>query len=91
MHYRIDGCYRKAIDVSTKALNYNPDQILPYLVLASSYAKLDELKAAKNAVKNLLRVGPSFSLEYYAKTRPYKNKSDLDDMIDSLRKAGLPD
>jgi adenylate cyclase len=89
--YRLNGNYRKAIHASKKALSYNPDQIVPYLVMASSYAKMDELNAAKIAVNNLLRIDPTFSLEYYAMTRPYKNQSDLDDVLDSLRKAGLPD
>jgi len=36
-----------------------------------------------------MKISPDFSLEWYTITMPFKNQSDLDIYIESLRKAGL--
>jgi hypothetical protein len=37
----------------------------------------------------VLRIQPTFSLDYQDKTALYKNKADTDRYMDALRKAGL--
>jgi hypothetical protein len=44
---------------------------------------------ARAAAAEVLRINPTFSLEQFARTRPYADKSFVDRMIDALRKAGL--
>ena len=74
-----------------KALSGNPDILGGYITLATSYTFLNRTEDARNAVEEILRINPGFSLEYYIKTSPYKNQEKLDENINALRKAGLPD
>ncbi len=46
---------------------------------------------ARAAAAEVLRINPKFSLELVAKRSLVKNRSEIDKMIDALRKAGLPD
>jgi len=43
------------------------------------------------AAYEVLRIDPEFSVQDYAKTLPCKEKTDLNCVIDALRKAGLPE
>jgi hypothetical protein len=43
------------------------------------------------AVEEVLRIDPTFSLEYFAMTIPYKHQETAEKFIEALRKAGLPD
>jgi len=44
---------------------------------------------ARAAAAEVLRLDPKFSVEYFVKTLPLKNKADTERLIDALRKAGL--
>jgi hypothetical protein len=44
---------------------------------------------AEAAASEVLRIEPEFSVLDYAKTLPYKEKDDLNCVIEALRKAGL--
>jgi adenylate cyclase len=91
MAHRNTGQYEKAIELSEKALSDNPDQLPAYLSLAASYSLLNLTEDAHKAVEEVLRINPSFSLEYYANTLPYKNQEKGEKYIEALRKAGLPE
>ena len=91
MAHRNTGQYEKAIELSEKALSDNPDQLSAYLSLAASYSLLNLTEDAHKAVEEVLRINPSFSLEYYANTLPYKNQEKGEEYIEALRKAGLPE
>jgi len=87
--YQNNGQYEKAIEMCKKALSGNPDMLSAYLTLATSYTLLNRIEDARKAVEEILRIQPDFSLEYHAKTVPYKNQEKLDRYINALRKAGL--
>ena len=87
--YQNNGQYEKAIEMCKKALSGNPDMLSAYLTLATSYTLLNRIEDARKAVEEILRIQPDFSLEYHAKTVPYKNQEKLDSYINALRKAGL--
>jgi hypothetical protein len=44
---------------------------------------------AEAAASNVLRTDPELSVGDYAKAFPYKEKNDLNCVIEALRKAGL--
>jgi adenylate cyclase len=46
---------------------------------------------ARAEAAEVLRINPKFSLEYIKKTTPYKNRADLERLIEAGRKAGLPE
>ena len=57
--------------------------------LAATYSMLGQEKEARHHAAELLRLDPKFSLERLSKTVPYKNKADIEHLINALRKAGL--
>jgi len=77
--------------VCKKALIISPYSPLAYLTLAASHSFSNRSEDAHRAVEEILRINPGFSLEYYANTLPYKNQEKLDEFINALRKAGLPE
>ena len=89
--YRNNGQYEKTIELSEKGLIGNPDQLSVYLTLAASYSLLNQTEEAHKAVEEVLRIDPNFSLEYQAKTMPYKRQETGDKFVEALRKAGLPE
>ncbi len=89
--YRMNEQYDKAIEFAKKSLSSNPDQLSPYLTLAASYSALNHTEEARKAGEEILRIDPSFSIEYHAKILPFKNQQDEDKLVKALRKAGLPD
>ncbi|MBW2635403.1 MAG: tetratricopeptide repeat protein, partial [Deltaproteobacteria bacterium] len=78
MAYRNNGQYEKAIELSEKGLIGNPDQLSVYLTLAASYWFLNQTEEAHKVVEEVLRIDPKFSLEYVAKTMPYKQQETVD-------------
>ena len=79
------------VGLAEKSIRGNPEQLTPYLTLASSYSSLNRDEEACMVVEDALRIDPNFSLEHYAKMLPYKNQESFDNYINSLRKAGLPE
>ena len=66
---------------------------LPYVsrYLAACYAQLDRPSEARALVAESLKLQPRFTLGVWAIIEPYQSREDLDDMLDGLRKAGLPE
>jgi adenylate cyclase len=91
MAHRNNEQYEKAIQWSKKALINNPDQLSAYTTLVACYSSLNLSGETRNAVEEVLRINPNFSLEYYANVIPYKNQETADRFIGALRKAGLPE
>ena len=88
--YRNVRRYEEAISELKKALHRNPDNLLAHLHLAGTYSSLGREEEARAEAAEVLRIDPKFSLDYFAKTLPYKNQADTERLIDALRKAGLP-
>jgi adenylate cyclase len=89
--YRIDRQYEKAIEYLKKAISGNPDLLTPHLYLAACYSALNRTEEAYRAAEEVLRIEPKFSLDYHKNILPYKNRENLNEYIDALRRAGLPE
>jgi len=89
--YRDAARYEEAIAACRKALDRAPDSILAHTPLASCYALMGRDDEAQAEAAEVLRIDPKFSLDYLEKRIPYKNQEDTKLVIDSLRKAGLPE
>jgi len=87
--YCLTGQYEEAIATVQKALRHNPDDLMAHIIMASSYSMGGREEEARAEAAEVLRIDPRFSLEYYAKTLPFKNQADTELVIDALRKAGL--
>jgi adenylate cyclase len=62
-----------------------------YRYLAACFAQLDRFSEARALVAESLKLQPRFTLGVWAIIEPYQSREDLDDMLDGLRKAGLPE
>jgi adenylate cyclase len=89
--YRDIGRYEEAIVQLKKAINLSPDSLYPHIALAATYSLAGSDEEARAEVSEVLRIQPKISLESLAKRVAYKNKADIDRLIDALRKAGLPE
>jgi adenylate cyclase len=87
--YRRTGQYEESIVTLRKALQRNPDDLIAHINLAASYVMGGQEDEARAEATEVLRIDPKFSLEYFAKTLPYKNQADTALAIDVLRKTGL--
>jgi adenylate cyclase len=86
---RDSGRYDEAIALQKKAIEREPNDMLAYIVLASSCQLAGREEEARAAAKELLKINPAFSLERLAKTTPHKDREVAERFIDALRKAGL--
>jgi adenylate cyclase len=89
MAYRLTGQYKEAIETAKEALRHVPNNQLAYLQLVTVYSMAGQEQEARAAAAEVLKINPKFSLEQYAKTLYFKNKSDTDRTLEALRKAGL--
>jgi TolB-like protein/Flp pilus assembly protein TadD len=85
------GMYEEAITACQKALRVKPDNLFAHRCLAAAYSLSGREEEAHAEVAEILRINPKLSLQYFAKTTPYKNPHDTELLIDALRKAGLPE
>jgi adenylate cyclase len=81
--------FEEAVSVCKKALQRSPDDIMAHITLASTYSMMGREKEAHAEASEILKINPKFSVDYYAKALAYKDQKVTDNVIDSLRKAGL--
>jgi len=86
---RDSGQYDEAIELSKKATERKPNDIIAYVVLASSYGLAGREEEAKAAVKEILRINPKYSVDSLEKVSPHKDRAVAKRFCDALRKAGL--
>ena len=89
--YCVTDQYDEAITACKKALNIQPDNLFAHIFLAVAYASLSNEDDASNEVKEILRLNPKYSVKYFGMTFNYEDKTDKERIINSLRKAGLPE
>jgi TolB-like protein/Tfp pilus assembly protein PilF len=87
--YRMAGRYEEAIAAYRKALERSPDDIIAHYGLTATYSLSGRDDEARAQAKEVLRVQPKFSVERYAKRLPYKDRSEIERLMQALCKAGL--
>lgn len=87
--YRFAGRYDESLITYKKALNLNPGDLFCHLGLTSLYVLMGRMEDAKLQASEVIRLYPNFSLEYYAKTLTLEDQSVVNEMVETLRKAGL--
>jgi len=87
------GQYKEAIAIAAgkEARNRGPNDIFSHILLAATYIEFGRVEDAQASAAEILRIKPNFTLEWLAKMLPWKNKDDLNRLIEDLRKAGLPE
>ena len=87
--YRFLGRYEEATAELRAAVGRSPDDLLAHMVLTASYVQAGREEEARAQAAEVMRIQPSFSLDYHERTSFNKNKADTDRYIEALRKAGL--
>ncbi len=88
-NYWMLGQCEEAISICKKGLKRNPDDFFTHLALAISYIETGRVEEARKSAAEVVRINPKLSLEWLAKMVPWKNKAQVDRLLDDLRKAGL--
>jgi adenylate cyclase len=83
------GRFEEAVSAYKKALQRSPDNLLAHVLLAATYSRMGLEKEARAEAAEVLRINPKFSLDYFVKTLPYKDQSEIDKVVNAMRKAGL--
>ena len=80
--------YDAAIEWARKVQHRWPDDPRSHVVLAISLAHIGKTEEARTALAYIERLEPGFA-EIWVRNRQYLKPSDLDHLLDGLRKAGL--
>lgn len=83
------GKFEEAITAATEALRYDKENLDALLILAGANAASDHMEDAAKIAAEIRQVKPDFTLEKFASTQPYKNPETLEQLLITLRKAGL--
>jgi adenylate cyclase len=85
------GRFEEAVSAYKKALQRAPDFIVPHIGLATTYSLMGREKEARAEAEKVLRINPKFSLDHFARTMlfVYKDQSEIDKVVNAMRKAGL--
>jgi adenylate cyclase len=89
MAYRIVGLYDDAFQEAKKAVELNSRSQLAQVALAATSILAGRENDAHAAAAAVLKINPTFSVERYGRTLPFKDLRQVDLMTDALRKAGL--
>jgi len=87
--YCLTGQYEEAIKVGKEATRVEPNNFTVRAFLTVAYSLHGRQEEARIEAAEVLRINPKFSIDYWAKTMPYKNEADRELIIGALRKAGL--
>jgi adenylate cyclase len=87
--YWMSGQNEKAIALYKKAVDQAPDSIMCRGFLTAIYISSGQEENAHAEAEEVLRIDPEFSIDKYARSKPFKNQADRERLMDALRKAGL--
>ena len=85
-----DGRLEEALDCSAQAVRQPTAAVSAYFTHASILGQLGREEESRRAMADVLRIKPDIDAVYIARIMAYRNPSDLDFLIDGLRKAGMP-
>ena len=83
--------YDQAVSRFLKTIERSSHFLHLYSYLACTYVELDRFDDARSTIKKALEITPQFTLKEAARLYPYRIDEDRDRILDSLRKAGLPE
>jgi adenylate cyclase len=83
------GRFDEAVEQAKKAVERDPKSQFPYLALAFACILAGREEEGRAAAAEVPKINPKFSLEQYARTRVYRDRSFVERTVEALRKAGL--
>jgi adenylate cyclase len=89
--YFADNNLEKTLETAEIASEMQPNFYGAYTFVAASAAHLGRMEKAREAVANLLRVMPRFSMQGVERNPIFERPEDARRMIEGLRLAGVPE
>ena len=89
--YHDIGDFDQSMATARQGSELNPKDIDSRLILCSDYGLAGFPDQAEKLAREIIEIDPTFSLSKFADTQPYKDEATQNRLIDSLRKAGLPE
>ena len=83
--------YEKAIASYKKALDRKPDFLFAHAFLAAAYNMVGQEEKARMEAAEVHRIDPKFAIGKFAKSLHFKDQEFQERVIESMRKANLPD
>jgi len=87
--YRLMGRHDEAIRIGKKAIEREPSDQIAWIGLVASYSLAGRMEEARAAAQEIPRLNPKFSVEGWAKTNPYIDKTVVQQWAEAFREAGL--
>jgi adenylate cyclase len=81
--------YEEAVAVCRQLLQREPNHVLAHLTLAATFVEMEKIEEARAEITEVLRIDPKYTLKVVPRSFPWKDRDEIDRLIDSLRKAGL--
>jgi tetratricopeptide (TPR) repeat protein len=85
------GRYEDGVKTAREGLSHYSDNTHLHARLAMLCAPSGPKEEAGASVREVLRIDPAYSAQRYANSMPYKDPTLRAQMLELLRKAGLPD
>ena len=82
--------YEEAIEFLTRRITRDPKTDISRVLLAACSGQLGRRAEAIFEFAEALRVNPDYSFDHRRKVLPYKDATDLDDLVQGLGKADMP-
>jgi adenylate cyclase len=80
-----------AIEQARRAIDIYPDWDTTYWVLVAALARLGRMKEARAALEKLRKLSPHITGSLLRRTLPYRDNTMLEELVNGLIAAGLPD
>jgi len=81
--------YDEAIRRQTRAVERTPKLLYAYLYIACSHVELGRIDDARDVIRTLRKIAPSFTLEQVARILPWRLDETRDRLLDGLQKARM--
>lgn len=81
----------EARDIAERARDRYPKNYMPRLFLALIYGDLHRIEDARAEVQALLQIEPQYSLKRISLLFLYKDQAQVDRVVKTLSKVGVPE
>ena len=88
---RFLGRHEEAISTCRQACQFPDSSFLPHLHLATALAEAGQVSEAKVSVEKAMQLEPALSVSFIHRHFVGMHKTTLESLINSLRKAGVPE
>lgn len=81
--------FKDAVPIIKRSIAHNPEALPAHLYLAACHGQLGEVSLAQEALAEVRRISPDYSLAWARNIAAYRRDADLDLLTEGLRNAGL--